>query len=137
MHFCILVYSAFSDEETSYGRFLAGLSSHLILSLPGKLCDYFNFTDEKKEIVITSQTPGLSFLLALDEMGFINRSDVRKLEIPLKQHQQVQAVAKVQEYQSLVEEKEDDKSGKPLEGRVQPYTVKQYNAPKMNISISR
>ncbi|PIK43645.1 hypothetical protein BSL78_19507 [Apostichopus japonicus] len=95
------------SDETSYGRFLAGLSSHLTLSLPRKLCDYFEFTSEKKKAVITSQTPGISFLLTLEDMGFINSFDVGKLVTPLKQYQLVQAVAKVQEYQTLVDERSE------------------------------
>ncbi|PIK59203.1 hypothetical protein BSL78_03900 [Apostichopus japonicus] len=99
-------------DETSYGRFLAVLSSHLLLSLPRKLCDYFKFTNEKKEAVITSQTPGISFLLTLEDMGVINPFDVGKLVTPLKQYQLVQAVAKVQEYQTLVDERSELK--KPI-----------------------
>ncbi|XP_071849298.1 uncharacterized protein [Apostichopus japonicus] len=100
-------YQRSRGDETSYGRFLAGLSSHLTLSLPRKLCDYFEFTSEKKKAVITSQTPGISFLLTLEDMGGINPFDVGKLVTPLKQYQLVQAVAKVQEYQTLVDERSE------------------------------
>ncbi|XP_071841940.1 uncharacterized protein [Apostichopus japonicus] len=105
-------YQRSRGDETSYGRFLAVLSSHLLLSLPRKLCDYFKFTNEKKEAVITSQTPGISFLLTLEDMGVINPFDVGKLVTPLKQYQLVQAVAKVQEYQTLVDERSELK--KPI-----------------------
>ncbi|PIK59198.1 hypothetical protein BSL78_03895 [Apostichopus japonicus] len=111
-------YQESRGDETSYGRFLAGLSSHLTLSLPRKLCDYFEFTNEKKKAVITSKTPGISFLLTLEDMGVINPLDVGKLLTPLKQYQLVQAVAKVQEYQTLVDERiELTKPINTLEGK--------------------
>ncbi|WP_187788008.1 hypothetical protein, partial [Salmonella sp. S146_54837] len=100
------VYMKTRAEETLYGRFLAGLSAHLTLSLPEKLCDYFNFTKEEKDAVISSQTAGLTFLLNLDSMDVINPYDVRALETPLHEFRLIQAVAKVTEYQSLVEEEE-------------------------------
>ena len=109
----------YSDKETSYERFLAGLASHLPLTLSGKFCDYFNFTDKKKEDVNISKTPGLSLLLTLEEMGLINPIDVSALETPLRQHQLVQAVAKMKEYQSLLEEsRQMKKSVSLLEGNM-------------------
>ncbi|XP_071842511.1 uncharacterized protein [Apostichopus japonicus] len=59
-------------------------------------------TDENKYTVISSQNPGLSFLLTIDEMGFINPSDVSNLKTPLEEYRLLQAVAKIHEYQSLV-----------------------------------
>ena len=95
----ILIYP--SDQETEYGRFLAGLSAHLTLSVPEKLCNYFKFTNEKKEEITSSQTPGQSFLLTLEEMGVIGPSDVSSLETPLQENHLLQAVAKIHDYQSL------------------------------------
>ncbi|PIK54120.1 hypothetical protein BSL78_08961 [Apostichopus japonicus] len=90
------------DQETEYDRFLAGLSAHLTFSITVKLCDNFKVTNENKNTVISSQNPGLSFLLTIDKMGIINPSDVSKLETPLEEYRLLQAVAKIHEYQSLV-----------------------------------
>ncbi|PIK34585.1 hypothetical protein BSL78_28592 [Apostichopus japonicus] len=90
------------DQETEYGKFLAGLSAHLTFSITVKLCDNFEVTDKNKKTVISSQNPGLSFLLTIDKMGIINPTDVSKLETPLEEYRLFQAVAKIHEYQSLV-----------------------------------
>ncbi|XP_071835191.1 uncharacterized protein [Apostichopus japonicus] len=90
------------DQETEYDTFLAGLSAYLTFSITKKLCDNFEVTDENKNTVISSQNPGLSFLLTIDEMGIINPSDVSKLKSPLEEYRLLQAIAKIHEYQSLV-----------------------------------
>ncbi|XP_071842849.1 uncharacterized protein [Apostichopus japonicus] len=95
-------YMKLRDQETEYDRFLATLSAHLTFSITEKLCDNFEVTDENKKTVISSQNPGLSFLLKIDKMGIINPSDVSKLETPLEEYLLLQAVAKIHEYQSLV-----------------------------------
>ncbi|KAJ8034678.1 Protein NLRC5 [Holothuria leucospilota] len=94
-------------QVTSYDRFLAALSTHLTASLPGDLCEYFNISDEKKKSIASSQNPGLTLLLALDEMGFITSYKVESLERALTEMQLIQAVAKIHEYQSIVEEVEN------------------------------
>ncbi|PIK39823.1 putative NACHT, LRR and PYD domains-containing protein 10-like [Apostichopus japonicus] len=101
-HLLTETYMKLRDQETAYDRFLAGLSAHLTFSITVKLCDNFKVTDENKNTVFSSQNPGLSFLLTIDEMGIINPSDVSKLETPLEEYRLVQAVAKIHEYQSLV-----------------------------------
>ncbi|XP_071842484.1 uncharacterized protein [Apostichopus japonicus] len=100
-HLLTETYMNLRDQETEYDRFLAGLSAHLTFSITEKLCDNFEVTDENKNTVISSQNPGLSFLLTIDEMGIINPSDVSKLETPLEEYRLLQAVAKIHEYQSL------------------------------------
>ncbi|PIK47026.1 putative NACHT, LRR and PYD domains-containing protein 10-like [Apostichopus japonicus] len=95
-------YMKLRDPETEYDRFLGSLSAHLTISITEKLCDNFLLTDDNKNTVISSQNPGLSFLLKIDEMGIINSSDVSKLETPLEEYRLLQAVAKIHEYQSLV-----------------------------------
>ncbi|XP_071843344.1 uncharacterized protein [Apostichopus japonicus] len=101
-HLVTETYMKLRDQETEYDRFLAGLSAHLTFSITVKLCDNFEVTDENKNTVISSQNPGLSFLLTIYEMGIINPSDVSKLETPLEEYRLLQAVAKIHEYQSLV-----------------------------------
>ncbi|KAJ8032710.1 Protein NLRC5 [Holothuria leucospilota] len=88
---------------TLYDRFLATLSAHLTSSLAASLCKYFDISEEKTSIT-TSQNPGLSFLLALDEKGVIKPSAVVALEQPFTELNLVQALAKVHEYQSTVDE---------------------------------
>ncbi|XP_071843379.1 uncharacterized protein [Apostichopus japonicus] len=100
-HLLTETYMKLRDQETEYGKFLAGLSAHLTFSITVKLCDNFEVTDKNKNTVISSQNPGLSFLLTIDEMGIINPSDVSKLETPLEEYHLLQAVAKIHEYQSL------------------------------------
>ncbi|XP_071842465.1 uncharacterized protein [Apostichopus japonicus] len=95
-------YMKLRDQDTEYGKFLAGLSAHLTFSITVKLCDNFEVTDKNKKTVISSQNPGLSFLLTIDKMGIINPTDVSKLETPLEEYRLFQAVAKIHEYQSLV-----------------------------------
>ncbi|KAJ8034836.1 hypothetical protein HOLleu_21843 [Holothuria leucospilota] len=107
--FCLYlteIYQKTRAQSTSYGRFLATLSAHLTASLPADLCDFFNISDEKKSKIVSSQNPGLSLLLSLDEMGVIKISEVGALEKPLREKQLVQAVAKIHEYQLIVEEAE-------------------------------
>lgn len=94
----------FQVQVTTYGRFLANLSAHLTASSPADLCRYFYISDEKKDRIISSQDPGLSLLLALDETGIINPSEVENLEQPLSELKLVQAEAKLHEYQSFIEE---------------------------------
>lgn len=94
----------FAAHENEYGRFLAGLSVHLTSSIPEELCSYFQFSEENKLSVISSEKPGLSVLLALEEMNVINPSDVGKLQKPLEDYRLLQAVAKIREYQSFVSE---------------------------------
>ncbi|XP_071843368.1 uncharacterized protein [Apostichopus japonicus] len=101
-HLLTETYMKLRDQETEYDRFLAGLSAHLTFSITVKLCDNFEVTDKNKKTVISSQNPGLSFLLTIDKMGIINPSDVSKLETPLEEYRLLQAVAKIHEYQSLV-----------------------------------
>ncbi|XP_071842526.1 uncharacterized protein [Apostichopus japonicus] len=101
-HLLTETYMKLRDQETEYDRFLAGLSAHLPFSITEKLCENFEVTDENKNTVISSQNPGLSFLLTIDEMGIINPSDVSKLETPLEEYRLLQAVAKIHEYQSLI-----------------------------------
>ncbi|XP_071842497.1 uncharacterized protein [Apostichopus japonicus] len=101
-HVLTETYMKLRDQETEYDRFLAGLSAHLTFSITEKLCDNFEVTDKNKNTVISSQNPGLSFLLTIDEMGIINPSDVSKLETPLEEYRLLQAVAKIHGYQSLV-----------------------------------
>ncbi|XP_071842517.1 uncharacterized protein [Apostichopus japonicus] len=101
-HLLTETYMKLRDQETEYGRFIAGLSAHLTISITVKLCDNFQVTDENKNTIISSQNPGLSCLLTIDEMGIINPSDVSKLKSPLEDYHLVQAVAKIHEYQSLV-----------------------------------
>ncbi|KAJ8021110.1 Intersectin-2 [Holothuria leucospilota] len=91
-------------QVTTYGRFLANLSVHLTASSPADLCRYFDISDEKKDSIISSPDPGLSLLLALDEIGIINPSEVKDLEQPLSELELVQAEAKLHEYQSFIEE---------------------------------
>ncbi|XP_071842509.1 uncharacterized protein [Apostichopus japonicus] len=98
-HLLTETYMKLRDQETEYDRFLAGLSAHLTFSITVKLCD--NFEVKNKKTVISSQNPGLSFLLTIDKMGIINPSDVSKLETPLEEYRLLQAVAKIHEYQSL------------------------------------
>ncbi|PIK39685.1 hypothetical protein BSL78_23475 [Apostichopus japonicus] len=100
-HLLTETYMKLRDQETEYDRFLAGLSAHLTFSITVKLCDNFEVTDKNKKTVISSQNPGLSFLLTIDKMGIINPSDVSKLETPLEEYRLLQAVAKIHEYQSL------------------------------------
>ncbi|XP_071843371.1 uncharacterized protein [Apostichopus japonicus] len=100
-HLLTETYMKLRDQETEYDRFLAGLSAHLTFSITVKLCDNFEVTDKNKNTVISSQNPGLSFLLTIDKMGIINPSDVSKLETPLEEYRLLQAVAKIHEYQSL------------------------------------
>ncbi|PIK60807.1 hypothetical protein BSL78_02288 [Apostichopus japonicus] len=100
-HLLTETYMKLRDQDTQYDRFLAGLSAHLTFSITVKLCDNFKVTDENKNTVFSSQNPGLSFLLTIDEMGIINH-DVSKLETLLEEYRLVQAVAKIHEYQSLV-----------------------------------
>ncbi|XP_071843408.1 uncharacterized protein [Apostichopus japonicus] len=101
IHLLTETYMKLRDQETEYDRFLAGLSAHLTFSITVKLCDNFEVTDKNKKTVISSQNPGLSFLLTIDKMGIINPSDVSKLETPLEEYRLLQAVAKIHEYQSL------------------------------------
>ncbi|XP_071843394.1 uncharacterized protein [Apostichopus japonicus] len=101
-HLVTETYMKLRDQETEYDRFLAGLSAHLTFSITVKLCDNFEVTDKNKKTVISSQNPGLSFLLTIDKMGIINPSDVSKLETPLEEYRLLQGVAKIHEYQSLV-----------------------------------
>ncbi|KAJ8018526.1 NACHT, LRR and PYD domains-containing protein 10 [Holothuria leucospilota] len=91
-------------QATPYGRFLATLSAHLTASLPADLCLYFDISDENKSSITSSPDPGLSLLLALDETGIINPSEVEALEQPFSQLKLVQAEAKIQEYQLVIEE---------------------------------
>lgn len=112
----------YSGEETPYERFLAELSSHLTLSVPEKFCDYFQLTDEKKDKITSSQSPGLTFLTVLDEMGIIHQFDVSHLITPLREFQLVQAVARLEAYQSLVEESMFQETPvSTLEGNVNSY----------------
>ncbi|KAJ8034674.1 Tight junction protein ZO-1 [Holothuria leucospilota] len=107
--FCLYVaeiYQKTRAQSTSYGRFLATLSAHLTASIPADLCNFFSISDEKKSKIISSQNPGLSLLLSLDEMGVIKISEVGALVEPLRKKQLVQAVAKIHEYQLIVEEAE-------------------------------
>ncbi|KAJ8019334.1 Protein NLRC5 [Holothuria leucospilota] len=92
------------DEITFYDRFLATLSAHLTSLVPADLCDYFHVSDERRASIITSQNPGLSLLLALDEMGIIKSSEVGCLEEPFNKFNLVQALAKVHEYKEILEE---------------------------------
>ncbi|XP_071842505.1 uncharacterized protein [Apostichopus japonicus] len=101
-HLLTEMYMKLRDQETEYGKFLAGLSAHLTFSITVKLCDNFEVTAKNKKTVTSSQNPGLSFLLTIDKMGIINPSDVSKLETPLEEYRLLQAVAKIHEYQSLV-----------------------------------
>ncbi|KAJ8034609.1 Protein NLRC5 [Holothuria leucospilota] len=97
-------YKRTSMQATLYDKFLATLSTHLVASLPSNLCDYFDITDENKTSIISSQNPGLSLLLSLDEMGIIKQSQVAALEPPFTEMKLVQAVAMIHEYKSIVEE---------------------------------
>ncbi|PIK39752.1 hypothetical protein BSL78_23410 [Apostichopus japonicus] len=101
-HLLTETYMKLRDPETEYDRFLASLAAHLTMSITAKICDNFKVTDDNKKTVISSQNPGLSFLLKIDEMGIIHPSDVSKLETPLQEYRLLQAVAKIHEYQSLV-----------------------------------
>ncbi|PIK60333.1 hypothetical protein BSL78_02702 [Apostichopus japonicus] len=83
-HLLTKEYMKLRDQETEYDRFLGSLSAHLTISITEKLCENFKLTDGNKNTVISSQNPGLSFLLTIDEMGIINPSDVSKLETPLE-----------------------------------------------------
>ncbi|KAJ8034173.1 Netrin receptor UNC5D [Holothuria leucospilota] len=94
-------------SATSYDRFLVTLSAHLTASVAGDLCSHFNIPDYEKSNIISSQNAGLSLLLALDEMGIITRSRVLALEQPFTNLRLVQAVAKIQEYQSMIEDDRD------------------------------
>ncbi|KAJ8034550.1 NACHT, LRR and PYD domains-containing protein 10 [Holothuria leucospilota] len=98
-------YQKTRKQATIYSRFLATLSTHLTASLPRDLCVYFNITDEKKRSICSNYNPGLSLLLALDEMGIIMPSEVGALEKPLHEFKLVQAVARIKEYQSIFEER--------------------------------
>ncbi|KAJ8019369.1 Protein NLRC5 [Holothuria leucospilota] len=98
------IYQKLRDQITSYDRFLATLSAHLTSSVPADLCDYFHVSGERKASIITSQNPGLSLLLALDEMGIIKSSEVGCLEEPFNKFNLVQAVAKIHEYKEILEE---------------------------------
>ncbi|KAJ8034799.1 Protein NLRC5 [Holothuria leucospilota] len=91
-------------QPTSYDKFLAILSAHLIASLPSNLCDYFNISDENKTSIVSSQNPGLSLLMSLDEIGIIKQSEVAALDRPFTEMKLVQAVAMIHEYQSVVEQ---------------------------------
>ncbi|KAJ8018884.1 Protein NLRC5 [Holothuria leucospilota] len=91
-------------SATSYERFLVTLSAHLTASVVGDLCSHFNIPHYKKSNITSNQNPGLSLLLALDKMGIINQSRVLTLEQPFTNLKLVQAVAKIQEYQSLIED---------------------------------
>ncbi|KAJ8034548.1 SH3 domain-containing kinase-binding protein 1 [Holothuria leucospilota] len=100
----LFISICFQVQATPFGRFLATLSAHLTASSPADLCGYFNISDEKKSSIISSEDPGLSVLLALDEIGIINPSKVEALEQPFSELKLVQAKAKIQEYQSVIEE---------------------------------
>ncbi|KAJ8034449.1 Intersectin-2 [Holothuria leucospilota] len=94
-------------QATPYGRFLATLSAHLTASLPADLCRYFHISDEKKSSITSSPDPGLSLLLALDEISTINPSEVEALKQPFSELKLVQAEAKIQEYQVVIEEEKN------------------------------
>ncbi|KAJ8034150.1 Protein NLRC5 [Holothuria leucospilota] len=98
------MYHKFRDQITSYDRFLATLSAHLTSIMPAKLCDFFHVSDEQKDSIISSQNPGLSLLLLLDEMGIIKPSAVGCLEEPFNKFRLVQALAKIDEYKEIVKE---------------------------------
>ncbi|PIK47029.1 hypothetical protein BSL78_16119 [Apostichopus japonicus] len=119
-HLLTETYMKLRDQDTEYERFLAGLSAHLTFSITVKLCDNFQVTDENKNTVISSQNPGHSFLLKIDEMGIIYPSDVSKLETPLEEYSLLQAVAKIHEYQSLVL---SDKTMPQVEGAIHKQEV--------------
>ncbi|KAJ8034781.1 hypothetical protein HOLleu_21764 [Holothuria leucospilota] len=104
-------YKRIRMQITPYGKFLATLSTHLISYLPSNLCDYFNITENKTSI-ISSQNPGLSLLLFLDEIGIIKQSEVAVLEPPFTEMKLVQAVAVIHEYQSIVQEEKISLLGK-------------------------
>lgn len=67
---------------------------------------------EKKEIS-ESDTPGIAFLLTLNKRGSINATTVGKLLVPLTKYKLVQAVAKVKEYQSMVDRSGEKKTTVP------------------------
>ncbi|KAJ8034148.1 NLR family CARD domain-containing protein 4 [Holothuria leucospilota] len=101
------IYQENVVSPTSYERFLVTLSAHLTASVAGDLCSHFNIPHYKKSNITSNQNPGLSLLLALDKMGIINQSRVLTLEQPFTNLRLVQAVAKIQEYQSLIEDDRD------------------------------
>ncbi|KAJ8044257.1 hypothetical protein HOLleu_11667 [Holothuria leucospilota] len=106
---------------TLYDRFLATLSAHLTSSIVAGLCEYFDISEEKTSCLTSSKDPGLSFLLTLDEINVIKPSAVTALEQPFTELKLVQALAKVYEYQSTVEDAinqlqtscEETEEGKP------------------------
>ncbi|PIK46430.1 hypothetical protein BSL78_16716 [Apostichopus japonicus] len=71
-------------QENEYGRFLASLATHLTLEIQEKLWAYFQFTEENMKSVFSNQSPALSFLLTLDDMGKIHPADVSNLRTPLR-----------------------------------------------------
>ncbi|XP_071842657.1 uncharacterized protein [Apostichopus japonicus] len=106
-------YQTSIGTETSYDQFLASLGSHLTLSYPEKLCDHFKFSVVEKKEIVESDTPGIAFLLTLNKRGSINATTVGKLVEPLTKYKLVQAVAKVKEYQSMVDRSGEKKTTVP------------------------
>ncbi|KAJ8034536.1 hypothetical protein HOLleu_21417 [Holothuria leucospilota] len=102
------VYQKTRMQATFYGTFLATLSAHLTSTLAEDLCTYFVISEDTRKNIVSSRDPGLALLLVLDEEGIISSSDVGALEEPLAKFKLLQALAKIHEYQSAIED-EDDK----------------------------
>lgn len=81
------------------------MSAHLTGSLPEALCNFFDMTDQVKVAVNSSQDPGLSVLEFLETKGIIKSSEVGSLREPLAEFKLVQAVATLDEYVAILNEK--------------------------------
>ncbi|KAJ8027690.1 Protein NLRC5 [Holothuria leucospilota] len=111
----VLMYENSITEITLYDRFVSELSSYIGTSTASDLCDYFDFSKERKNNIIFSQNPGQSLLFALDERAVIKPTDTIALEYPLKHLPLIQALAKLHEYQSTIPGKYDNRSSLFLE----------------------
>lgn len=130
----ILIFRA--GQETDYGRFLASLSTYLTLWISEKLCTCFKFTDEQMTAALSSGNPGLSVLLTLEDMGVINQYDISQLEAFLQERQLLQAVEKIHEYLSSINEEATLRTSLSDEGTILRSVVIASRKIKINKKLS-